>query len=58
MAFPWVHCIKSLGVASQCDEVISPFIYGKMPYEKAEKMTRLFLTEALPKIQKLPVTLG
>jgi|EndMetStandDraft_8_1072994.scaffolds.fasta_scaffold67999_2 alkanesulfonate monooxygenase SsuD/methylene tetrahydromethanopterin reductase-like flavin-dependent oxidoreductase (luciferase family) len=53
-----VEKVEALGVASQCDEVISPFIYGKMPYEKAEKMTRLFLTEALPKIQKLPVTLG
>ena len=50
-----VEKIEAYAEASGCDEVISPFIYGRMPFEKAEKMTRLFLTEALPKIQKLPV---
>ena len=50
-----VEKVEAHAEASGCDEVISPFLYGKMPFEKAEKMTRLFLTEALPKIQKLPV---
>jgi len=47
--------LEAFAEASGCDEVISPFLYGKMPFEKAEKMTRLFLTEALPKIQSIPV---
>ena len=37
------------------DEIISPFIYGKMPFEKAEAMINLFVEKALPRIHQLPV---
>jgi alkanesulfonate monooxygenase SsuD/methylene tetrahydromethanopterin reductase-like flavin-dependent oxidoreductase (luciferase family) len=50
-----VQKIEHLGQVAHCDEVISPFIYGKMPFDKAEAQMKLFLEKALPRIHKLPV---
>jgi alkanesulfonate monooxygenase SsuD/methylene tetrahydromethanopterin reductase-like flavin-dependent oxidoreductase (luciferase family) len=49
-----VQKVEALSQASQCDEVLSPFLYGRMPFERAEAQFRLFSSEALPRIQKLP----
>lgn len=57
-----VQKIEHLGQVAYCDEVISPFIYGKMPFEKAESQMKLFLDKALPRVHKLraaePVTVA
>ena len=50
-----VQKIEYLGQVASADEIVSPFIYGKMPFEKAEAQMKLFLEEALPRIHKLPV---
>ena len=50
-----VEKIEHLGQMANGDEIISPFIYGKMPFEKAEAMINLFVEKALPRIHKLPV---
>lgn len=50
-----VEKIEQLGRAAYCDEVISPMIYGKMPFEKAETMMNLFAEKILPRVHKLPV---
>lgn len=50
-----VDKVVALSEASSCDEVFSPFIYGSMPFEKAEAQLKLFCEKALPRIQKLPV---
>jgi alkanesulfonate monooxygenase SsuD/methylene tetrahydromethanopterin reductase-like flavin-dependent oxidoreductase (luciferase family) len=50
-----VQKIEHLGQVAHCDEIISPMIYGKMPFEKAEAQMKLFLDQALPRIHKLRV---
>lgn len=50
-----VEKIEHLGRAANCEEVISPMIYGKMPFEKAETQMNLFLEKVLPRVHKLPV---
>ena len=50
-----VEKIEHLGRMANADEIISPMIYGKMPFEKAEAMMKLFVEKALPRIHHIPV---
>jgi alkanesulfonate monooxygenase SsuD/methylene tetrahydromethanopterin reductase-like flavin-dependent oxidoreductase (luciferase family) len=45
--------IEALVEASGCDEIITPFNFGGMPWEDGEKCLRLFAEKVLPTAQQL-----
>ena len=51
---PLLQKIEALAQSSGCDEIITPFNFGGMPWEDGEKCLRLFAEKVLPVVHEIP----